>query len=311
MNMGMPMMNMNYPMSIPQQLPEISTKQKPQLLEGHNNVVRSISIHPTKPLFCSGSSDRKIRLWEFNKSVDESRIFIGPNSSITDVNFIGEHICIAYKCGTIKYIHPDDPTKSFIFDTIFGKIEGFYPLGFTYYVVWNENVGIMTYENVRQKNIFTYNEHQRKITIVRPLDEHRYLSGSSDRTVHIWDTRIKTPTIHRFKPHKSGVIQMETINENQFCTVGNEKIVCEWDERMLKSPVLSIENKTEILKIKENKIFCGLENRNVGIYDLHGKELRMLENDYDSSSLSAMDVHNGTVVCGMKNGSIFVYSDVY
>ncbi|ELP93441.1 F-box and WD domain protein, putative [Entamoeba invadens IP1] len=287
-----------------------NSEQNPIMLEGHFNVVRSVAIHPKEDVFVSGSSDRKIRLWEFNNPRENSRVFVGPNSSITDVNFIGEHICTAYKCGTIKYIHPNDPPQSFIFDAVIGKIEGFYPVGFTDFVAWNECVEIISYHDVKQTVLFKYAEHQRKVTIVRPLTNYVFLSGSSDRTVHIWDTRQHCPTVHRLKPHKSGVIQMEVVDSEKFCTVGNEKIVNLWDIRNLKSPVFDINNKTEMLRIGENRIFCGGEDNNVRIYNLNADLVIELQNQHKESGLSSMACARGHIVTGMKNGSVFVFNNV-
>ncbi|KAL7715687.1 F-box and WD domain protein [Entamoeba marina] len=96
-------------------------------LHGHTNLIRALDIHPSCTMLVSGSSDRKIRLWDLKDN--SSRTFVGPNSSLVTTKFTTKHfIASGYRCGTIRYIHSLDSRQSQVFDVKEGTIDGFYPM---------------------------------------------------------------------------------------------------------------------------------------------------------------------------------------
>ena len=54
-----------------------------------------------------------------------------------------------------------------------------------------------------------------------------------------------------------------------------------------------------------------IELQEIGVYDYNGHQLDVMKNNYTVSNISAMDVKDGTVICGMKNGVVFVFNDGY
>ncbi|KAL7712382.1 F-box and WD domain protein [Entamoeba marina] len=282
---------------------------QPIILEGHTNIIRSVDIHSTLPQIVSGSSDRKMRLWDLLDTPIEGKVFIGPNSSIINTVYIDDYICASYKCGTIKYINPYDRQKSIIFDSLGGRIEGFYPLRNTDFISWNDTVHIISYQDFRQTLLYHYTDHNRKVISVRPFGSYSYLSCSADRTLHIWDIRQHAPTIHRLKPHKAGVLQVENMDDVKFCTLGNEKVVCIWDERMLTSPIHTLDNKALAITVKENRLFCGLEDSIVKSYTLDSREQLSVSCSLENSKISVVNARNGTIVVGMKDGRICVFKN--
>ena len=282
---------------------------KPTIYEGHTNIIRSMDIHTYTGDIVTGSSDRKIRVWKKDNPSDV-QVYIGPNSSLMETKFVDEYICVAYKCGTVKYINPKDSKQNLVFDVPNKKMEGFYPIKNTKFLVWNETVEIVTYCDFKKTIEFTYDGHLRKITTSRPLNEWCFVSGSADRTVHLWDIRLPAPLLSKFRPHKSGVTLLEILNDYQFSTVGNEKIISTWDSRKLDKPLFTFENNTCAMAIRDNYIVCGVDGGNIQMIDYNGclKGTLHCGNDVEISSVA---INNHTVAAGSKSGKLYVFNDVY
>ncbi|ELP83439.1 F-box and WD domain protein, putative, partial [Entamoeba invadens IP1] len=277
---------------------------KADVYVGHTNIIRCVDVDSTG-LIVTGSSDRKIRVWS---SSEDSEVFIGPNSSLVTTKFVDGAIAVAYKCGTVKYIDRLSPKKSLIFDVPEGKLEGFYPLRNTEFLVWNERVDVMEYIDLRRVVKYTYNGHVRKVTVTRPLGEEIYISGSADRTVHIWDTR-QTDPIAKFRPHKSGITLLETFDDFHFATVANEKTVSFWDTRNISKAYTTLQQKTNAIDTRDKLIVCGLEGGVVSIVDVNGKTRAQL-NCGNQVEVSAVAFNKGVVAVGSKKGKLYVFKGV-
>ncbi|EDR25346.1 hypothetical protein EDI_133330 [Entamoeba dispar SAW760] len=282
---------------------------QPKIYEGHTNIIRSVDIHSCSKAIVTGSSDRKVRLWKYN-SKENAQVFIGPNSSLVTTKFVDDYIVVAYKCGTVKYIHQTNPKSSLVFDVPDGKMEGFYPLKRTRFLTWNERVQIVTYEDFKRNIEFTYDGHVRKISVSRPLNDWCFISGSADRTVHLWDIRSSSPMVTKYRPHKSGITLLETLNDSQFATVGNEKIICLWDSRKLDHYFASSSNNTCALDVRDNSIVCGVDGGLVQILDYKGVLRRSLSCG-DSVDISSVTMSNHVLAVGSKSGKLYVFDEMY
>ncbi|KAL7718431.1 Uncharacterized protein QTN25_004351 [Entamoeba marina] len=288
---------------------ELINNPTPYVFEGHSKVIRSVDIHKNAPMIVSGSSDRKIRLWRIGEESDKSQVFIGPNSSVLNTRFIDDSIAVAYKTGTIKYLNMLDSRKTLVFDALEGGIEGFYPIESTEFLVWNEKIELVRYENLHQNVLFTYEEHVRKVSAVRPFANFTYISGSADRTLHVWDVRLANPTIHKIRAHKSGVFLLESLDEHNFLSVGNEKKLCFWDERELSKPVWVVDNQLECLCVHKEMIVCGNGKGDINLYNKNGNNIGGLSCG-ENVELTAITMRNKQLVTGAKNGKIFYFDRV-
>ncbi|EDR23862.1 hypothetical protein EDI_016540 [Entamoeba dispar SAW760] len=284
---------------------DIHNQSSFQVLEGHSNVINSIDIHSNNVEFISGSSDRKLKVWDTTHQPITNKVFIGPNSSIVSSVYHNNFICVGYKCGTIKYIDTEDIHKSIIFDSLTGKINGFLPLQNNSFVVWNDTVEIINYFNFKQTIIYTYSNHLRKVTVVKQFIPSVYISGSVDRTVHIWDIRSHFPTIGEIKPHKSGVLQLGVIDSYHFCSIGNEKVLMVWDIRNLKSSSHYIENKVDAICCSNNQIICGCDDSTVKIYNSSYQLIKTLTCPLRGTNFTVISTKNNSLVAGSRNGNLF------
>ncbi|ELP83508.1 F-box and WD domain protein, putative [Entamoeba invadens IP1] len=278
-----------------------------RVLEGHTNVIRSIDFSPDNSVMVSGSSDRKIRTWDLNTFPISGRVLIGPNSSVVNTVFMSQDtICVGYKCGTIKYINSDNQ-KTIVFDSASGRLEGFFPLKGMDFVAWNDNVQIINYNNFKQKVIFTYPQHSKKVTVVKQFKQNEFISGSADRTVHIWETQSEHSKISEIKPHKSGVAVIDVIDQNRFCTVGSEKVLSVWDDRMLKIPVVSIDNRVDVVCVKNGVLACGCDDNTIKFYETKEmKEITSVLCNTGDTTFSALNMKGKVVVGGGRNGNLFI-----
>ncbi|ELP85880.1 hypothetical protein EIN_133840 [Entamoeba invadens IP1] len=274
-------------------------------IEAHNNVVRSVGLDKDGTQLVSGSADRKVKVFNLTTDPITGRGLLGPNSSIIYSSFLSNSICIGYRCGTIKY-YVEDLVQPVIFDSVIGRLEGFTPIDKYNYFGWRDSVQIVDYNNFKQTVKYNYRGHTKKITACSRFNENVYLSGSSDRALHLWDIRCGKGKFAEMKPHKSGVIGLDTFDDNKFGSFGCEKILCLWDIRMLKLPTITFDNRVEVLTHEGNVIACGCGDGKIRFYLL---DLMQFADDVQcntGSSFSTIDYKNQTVACGAKNGRVYV-----
>ncbi|ELP87209.1 hypothetical protein EIN_093660 [Entamoeba invadens IP1] len=287
------------------EIEEENDKKDMITINAHNNVVHSVGLNTEGDFFVSGSSDRKVKVFDLNANPITGRGLLGPNGSVIFTAFVENTICVAYKRGTVKYFIEDNK-EPVIFDSIAGRIDGFFPMKNYEFMTWSDNVQIVKYQNFRQNIICSYEEHSKKVTAACPFNEFTYLSGSSDRTLHLWDIRDKK-RIAELKPHKSGVVGINKLNQIYFSSFGSEKVLCVWDSRMLKLPVISLENGVEALSTDQDHFVAACSDSVVKVYSMKTyKEVCQLACNVPESSFTAVDMKNKVVVCGTKIGVVAV-----
>ncbi|EDR23221.1 F-box and WD domain protein, putative [Entamoeba dispar SAW760] len=278
---------------------------KHSVLTGHTNLIRALDISDDCSLLVSGSSDRKIRLW--NLQDESSRTFVGPNSCLVSTKFImNNFIASGYHCGTIKYINWSDSRESQVFDVNEGKLEGFLPLRDMDFIVWNEKITAYRYSDMRQTLLFTYSGHQRKVQIVKPFSS-LFLSGSADRTIQLWDPSISNPRISKIKGHKSGIVGLEQISPYSFVSAGNDRLVHYWDIRELTHPTHSVKKKICNMTYNNKALICGGESGEVYIFPTDNPTQSITLNSYNTSGLISITSKKNIICCGFKDGTISMW----
>ncbi|KAL7713058.1 F-box/WD domain containing protein [Entamoeba marina] len=281
-------------------------KQTPKRLDGHTNFVRSLDVAPNMQYLVTGASDRKVRLWTLpTPTTNTSKVFTGPNSSVVSSTFLKDTLVVAYKCGTVKYIPLSEPDRLLTFDIVGGKIEGFMPLTGTAFVAWNEKVQLINYHHLHQAVLFTYSEHLRKITTVRPYGS-KFVSGSTDRSIHIWDPNLSVPTIEKIRNVKT-TTTIEVIDENIFVS-GGESIVQFWDGRKVNEPFhkITLDSKVSCLCHHNNKLVIG-SDKGVTIRSGANWENENVLMVNDNSGVSCVKLLDDMLAAGFRDGGINIW----
>ncbi|EKE36972.1 hypothetical protein ENUP19_0265G0009 [Entamoeba nuttalli] len=280
---------------------------QPQRIDGHTNYVRSLDISSDFRYFVSGASDRKVRLWTLpNPSTKTSQVFSGPNSSVVSSSFIDETLAVAYKCGTVKYIPIAEPDRLLTFDIVGGKIEGFLPLTGTAFVSWGDKVQLINYHHLHQAILFTYSEHLRKVCSVKPLGP-KFISTSSDRSIHIWDPNLPIPTIEKIRNVRT-FNALEILDDHTFAT-GGESIVHIWDERKVTDPVevLNIDSKVSCLNYSNDKLYIGTDKTVTIRSGTHWANEQNLVVD-DKNGVSTIKAVGNITIAGFRDGGIDMWN---
>lgn len=64
-----------------------NTTEKVKEFEAHEDYIRSVSVHPTLPYVLSSSDDKLIKLWDWEKDWECTRIFNGHSHYVMQVAF--------------------------------------------------------------------------------------------------------------------------------------------------------------------------------------------------------------------------------
>ena len=252
----------------------------------------------------SGSSDRKVRLWNLPfTSTDSTKVFSGPNSSVVCSSFLEDKLVIAYKNGTAKYIEMKDPDKVLSFEVLGGKIEGFLPLSGTAFVSWLNKIQIINYHHLHQSLLFTYSEHLRKVNCVKQFDS-KFISTSADKSIHIWDPNAPNPTIDKVTNMKS-YVDIQLFDDHTFIT-GGDTVIDFWDDRKFTEPFKTIDTQLKVscLDYHDNTIIVGT-NANVLAYRGADWNEKYTFNVNDTKNgVSAVRFKKNTLVAGFRDGGI-------
>jgi len=146
------------------------TNEKVTSIEAHEDKITSLAVHPSDPIVISSSDDHLIKLWNWEKGWECSRIFEGHSDRVTQVN--------------INPINPNSFASASADCTI---------------KIWN----IVSSES----KITLSSEHQDRLLCVQNYTSyiHQYLiTGSCDGTAHIWDLETET-CVQTLKGHTNRI----------------------------------------------------------------------------------------------------------
>ena len=89
----------------------------------------------------------------------------------------------------------------------------------------------------QKRRIHALEAHKGVVTALSfsPFSEYLFVSGSSDKSVALWDTRRLVTKLHSFEAHTEGITSVEwsPFSDTVFASSARDKIVCLWDLRRI------------------------------------------------------------------------------
>ncbi|ETO07555.1 hypothetical protein RFI_29835, partial [Reticulomyxa filosa] len=228
----------------------------------------------TSELICSGSRDKKVFVCDLNKNI-QLKAFNRHTHDISFVKFSSYHynnynctvICSASQDKTIRFCDIKDDKEFQVFKESKWGINciQFSPFnGGRYFCSGSHGKIIDLLDMETSKLLHSFNEHTNSIRIVefsslqsnsnnnvnsnincvkysRISDKNTILSGSSDKTIRVWDTRAKDEA-KRFEGHMKDLTAVEYLllvkndinSANTICSSSYDKTIRLWDIQMNK-----------------------------------------------------------------------------
>lgn len=277
---------------------------------GHSSSVKQITIVGDN-LFISGSSDRKVKLWNHETSPDMrhqqctcSGTFAGPPSPVAGVDVKNGMIFAGFRNGAVRAwsLGRGDLTwqKQLVLEA-----EGFlflHPRA----VVWKDSVRVWDIESTQL--IATLTGHVKRVTCARPL-AHTLLTSSIDKTVRLWDMMSST-CVQTLKAHNASVNSIEIFSQVMLATCSNDRTVKVWDMRLLDKPVATLAAHTGAVRcIRHNskRLVSGGDDHVVFVWDCSSFTL-LQRIDRHPAAITCIDLTEGLMCTGGSDGSVFLHN---
>lgn len=150
---------------------------------------------------------------------------------------------------------------------LIGRFENFCMIACTYKTVklWDID---------SNKTELVLNGHKGSVNCLNFLNDYQLITGSSDKTIRMWDIRNPSSAIHNIKSHSSKVKAISIYNNLRMCT-RDEDSICLWNLEGSNEPNLltTINNLSpvECLSIDDETMLAGFSDGEVSYYDFNSK----------------------------------------
>ncbi|KAN0041813.1 hypothetical protein ACTFIV_004363 [Dictyostelium citrinum] len=124
------------------------------------------------------------------------------------------------------------------------------------------------------KTELVLNGHKGSVNCLDFLNDYQLITGSSDKSIRMWDIRNPSSAIHNIKSHSSKVKAISIYNNLRMCS-GDEDSICLWHLEGSNKPNLltTINNLSpvECLSIDDETMLAGFSDGEVSYYDFNSK----------------------------------------
>lgn len=170
-----------------------NTMEKVRIFEAHIDYIRSITVHPTLPVFVSCSDDMLVKAWDWEKGWECTMLFEGHSHYVMQVKFNPKDpntFASASLDHTIKVWNLSSPVPNF---TLEGHEKGvncvdYYNGGDKPYLVsGGDDKSVRIWDYQTKACVQTLDGHTHNVSCVAFLpDRPLIVSGSEDGTVLLW-----------------------------------------------------------------------------------------------------------------------------
>jgi WD40 repeat protein len=293
-----------------------------QVLMSHTKGVNSVAFSPEGRRVISGSSDRKIRIWNaFNGR--EMAVLEGHTGSVQSVAFSpdGRYIASGSRDGSVRIWDADDGLEvtvirdqgpGWVFSVAFspdGQCVIFgcshRTLGFS---MLNMNTVCQTVE---------LEGHSKGVTAVAFCRSgQRVLSGSLDKTVRLWDSRTYKQMVV-WEGHTDYVRSVAFSPDGELAVSGSDdRTVCVWNV-LTGSRISTLTGHSDCVRTVAfapdgKRVLSGSRDRTVRIWPniraSAGKELILLEGRESHVNSAVFSSHGQRVVTGSEDGAVRIWN---
>lgn len=181
--------------------------------QGHNECIRDLSFCPTDKKFASCCDDGTVKVWDFDRCVDESTLS-GHGSDVRCADWHPHSSLIAsgakdylvklWDAKSAKNVATLHGHKNTIFNIKWNRLNGNWLLSCA------KDQLIKLYDIRFMKDMHTYRGHTREVTCLawHPTQETLFASGAYDGSIMFWDANHETPQAQIPNAHDGSVWDM-------------------------------------------------------------------------------------------------------
>jgi WD40 repeat protein len=161
--------------------------------------------------------------------------------------------------------------------------------------------GIIVWDVHSGRKQFTLTGHRLRITCMVKINTNNkrlLVSGSCDKTIKIWDLEEKK-SITTLTEHKGSVRCITVVENDKFCSGGNDPELCVWDNEGNLLGLIAREedeNLNEMIALDDHRICTASEKENLRVYDID-----------KYSILAILEGHKESVQC-LTNVNEFMFA---
>jgi pleiotropic regulator 1 len=198
-----------------------------RVITGHSGWVRSIAVEPTNQWFCTGSSDRTIKVWDLSTGCLKLTL-TGHIEQVTGVSVSKTHPYM-FSCGLDKMVKCWDLEYNKVIRSYHGHLSGVYCIAIhpnMDILITGGRDSVCRIWDMRTKvQIHCLSGHQNTVGCVLALSKRpQVITGSSDSTICLWDLR-KGEALNTLCFHKKGVkALLSHPQESSFCAASADNI---------------------------------------------------------------------------------------
>jgi WD40 repeat protein/tRNA A-37 threonylcarbamoyl transferase component Bud32/uncharacterized protein YoxC len=281
-------------------------------IEGHNNIVSSVSLSGDGKYIFSGSYDQTIRIWDFTTGKEIKKLYrIGAGVSELAPTQDGKYVACASTDGKIYLWNIE---KGEIEKTFSGHTGAIQSMALSYdnrYIVsGSQDKSVRMWELEKGVEVRKLDGHSGNINFVSISSDNRYIiSASADKTIRIWDSS-SGQEIRYITGHINPIISGALSADNKYMASGDTGgAIILWD----------VVSGDEIINLKGHNgpvhsisfspdrryLISGGSDRSIRIWNIQtGQELKSFECKRAGVKSAIMSGDNRYVISGNLDGTI-------
>ena len=158
------------------------------------------------------------------------------------------------------------------------------------------------------KNLYTLKGHTGGVRSLCYIKEGKIASGSSDKSIRIWDLKQNNKTTFILKEHSNPIIALNVLLKDKLASCSFREIII-YDDKFKPQYILKEHSNwvRDIIQLDKLKSCSCSDDGTIKIYDKHFRVLNSFK-DHDVAVLSVCLLRDSRLVSGDRSGKIIIWN---